>query len=355
MKIGDGEDLPPGPQAAEAPHVSYPLVLRNSGYAWWKPVMGGLLMFVGVLIVVPVVLMPVLAIAVTLQGCKGSFTDRIAASMQVDQVTPSSMLYLNLTLASLTVLAMLIVRRVHGLSPRWLASVLPGMRWKFFFACLGLGVIALAVSQAVQALLPGDPTENPGQAELPTGQLLATAIVILLTTPLQALGEEYGFRGYLMQAFGSFFRSRAVALVMTSLAVRTRARSPERTAVLRPVGIRSYRGAGGDPARRTRGWYRDAHLEQPRRLRCRDRVRAGRRHPQRRRGVVVADTSHRCAERSVSLPRPRSGAPGDHLERHPRLQPAKSRAGAWAASSRRRWLHRVTRKSAESPPEKGRG
>ena len=51
---------------------------------------------------------------------------------------------------------------------------------------------------------------------MPTGQLLATAIVILLTTPLQALGEEYGFRGYLMQASGSFFRSRVAALLITS-------------------------------------------------------------------------------------------------------------------------------------------
>jgi membrane protease YdiL (CAAX protease family) len=40
--------------------------------------------------------------------------------------------------------------------------------------------------------------------------------VILVTTPLQALGEEYGFRGYLMQASGSFFGSRIAALLITS-------------------------------------------------------------------------------------------------------------------------------------------
>ncbi len=204
-------------EPAHAVSQSYPLVLRNSDYVWWKPVAGVVLLLVGALLVVPVVLMPVLAIAVTLEGGSGSFTERFSAAMHVDQVTPSSMLYLNLTLASLTVLAMPIVRRVHGMSPRWLASVMPGVRWKFFFACLGLGVIALAACQAVQALLPGDPTVNSSQAEPPTGQLLVTAVVILLTTPLQALGEEYGFRGYLMQAFGSLFFSRAAALVITSL------------------------------------------------------------------------------------------------------------------------------------------
>jgi membrane protease YdiL (CAAX protease family) len=40
--------------------------------------------------------------------------------------------------------------------------------------------------------------------------------VILVTTPLQALGEEYAFRGYLMQAFGSLTRSRVVAVLVTS-------------------------------------------------------------------------------------------------------------------------------------------
>ena len=205
------------PNDVSSASLSYPLVLRTANYVWWRPAIGVVMLLIGVLLVVPVVMMPVLAVAVTLQGGSGSFADRFSASMQVDDVTPSSMLYLNLTLASLTVLAMLIVRWVHGLSPRWLASVLPGLRWKFFFACLGLGIVAIAASQAVQALLPSDGSGASGQAAMPTGQLLATAMVILLTTPLQALGEEYGFRGYLMQAFGSLFLSRVAAIVITSL------------------------------------------------------------------------------------------------------------------------------------------
>ena len=35
--------------------------------------------------------------------------------------------------------------------------------------------------------------------------------MLVLLTPLQAAGEEYAFRGYLMQAFGGLFRSRWVA------------------------------------------------------------------------------------------------------------------------------------------------
>ena len=137
--------------------------------------------------------------------------------LTLDSVTPASMLYLNLTLASLTLVCMFIVRFVHRLRPRWLSSVLPGMRWKFFFICFGLAIVALIASVAVSTFLPSNPNDLGGEPNKLTGTLIATGIVILLTTPLQAIGEEYAFRGYLMQAFGSLTRSRIVALVVTSV------------------------------------------------------------------------------------------------------------------------------------------
>jgi hypothetical protein len=113
------------------------------------------------------------------------------------------MLYTNLGLASLVLVGWFVLRVVHGLPFTWLVSVRPGVRWKFFFACLGAAVAALVVSLVVGALLPGDVNDVHGHAAFPHGALLATGIVILFTTPLQAMGEEFAFRGYLMQAFGS--------------------------------------------------------------------------------------------------------------------------------------------------------
>jgi len=181
----------------------YPLMLRTWDYRWWKPVVGILVLVVGGLLVMPLLLMPVLAAGVAIEGGSQPFMDRFMDAASLDSITPSSMLYLNLTLASLTLVVIGIVRFIHRLRPRWLASVLPGMRWKFFFACFGLSVIALIASLLVGALLPHDPDELGGDPNELTGRLIATGIVILLTTPLQALGEEYAFRGYLMQAFGS--------------------------------------------------------------------------------------------------------------------------------------------------------
>ena len=96
------------------------------------------------------------------------------------------MLYLNLSLASLTLVCMGIVRFVHRLRPRWLSSVLPGMRWKFFFICFGLAIVALIASVAVSNFLPSNPDDIGGEPNKLDGTLLATGIVILLTTPLQA-------------------------------------------------------------------------------------------------------------------------------------------------------------------------
>ena len=129
------------------------------------------------------------------------------APASVDTVTPASMLYLNLV-ARLADAGRLVrrPRRPPACVRAGCPRCCPGMRWKFFFACLGLAVIALVASlDRRRAAARTTPTTCPAPPHLPTGQLLATAIVILFTTPLQAIGEEYGFRGYLMQAFGSFF------------------------------------------------------------------------------------------------------------------------------------------------------
>ncbi len=192
-------------------------MLRTWTYAWWRPVVGILTMVVGGLIVLPLVLLPILFVGVAIEGGSGPYIRRVEDAASLSSVTPSSMLYLNLALASLTLLAMLIVRVVHGMRPRWLASVRPGIRWKFLWACAGLSVVALVVSTAISLLLPSGPQDTvSGEAAFPTGQLLVTTVVIMLTTPLQAIGEEYAFRGYLMQAFGSLLGNPWIALVATS-------------------------------------------------------------------------------------------------------------------------------------------
>ena len=194
------------PRAAH-PHPeprSYPLMLRTWDWAWWKAVAGFLTLAIGVLVVAPAVLFPVLLLGVAVQGGSGDLLDRVTRAGTLTSVSPASMLYLNLTLASAIPITWLVMRVCHRMRPRWLASVKPGLRWRFLLPCFGLAVVALIAQVLVGSVLPTDANDLGGHSHYAAGKILALALVILVSTPLQAIGEEYAFRGYLMQAFGSF-------------------------------------------------------------------------------------------------------------------------------------------------------
>jgi membrane protease YdiL (CAAX protease family) len=118
--------------------------------------------------------------------------------------TPAGLAYLNLVLASAIPVTWLLTRVLHGLRPRWLSSVAPRLRWAYFAVCLGLSVVALAASIGVSLLLPDQVSGVTGDLNAFTSTTRDFLLAIVLLTPLQAAGEEYAFRGYLLQAFGGF-------------------------------------------------------------------------------------------------------------------------------------------------------
>lgn len=190
-------------------------MLRTWNYAWWKPILGILLVVVGMVVVAPLVLMPVLIVGVMFEG--GDFWHNFEQASKLEAVGPASLLYLNLTLGSAILVCWLVVRYVHRLRPRWLTSVVPKMRWKLFFAFVGISVVALVAQIVVSMLMPGaQEADVSGEVNELTATAVLLGVIVLLTTPLQAAGEEYVFRGYLMQAFGSLTRNKWVALLLTA-------------------------------------------------------------------------------------------------------------------------------------------
>jgi membrane protease YdiL (CAAX protease family) len=207
----------PTPVALSHPHPeprTYPLMLRTWTYAWWKPVVGLFALVVG-MFAASVVLLPLLVVTVAVDH-KGSFQDAFSAAANLDHVTWQGMLWLNLSLAALVPVTWGIVRVVHRLRPRWLMSVRPGIRWGFFWACLGLAPVAMFAQVLVGAFLPTDPNDLGGSVNDLTPRIVSLGIVVLLTTPLQAMGEEYAFRGYAMQAFGALTRRPWIAVVLSA-------------------------------------------------------------------------------------------------------------------------------------------
>jgi uncharacterized protein len=214
---------PPAPPPPAAPLPSYPhpepreyhQMLRTWNYAWWKPLVGILLVGVGMVVVAPLVLMPVLIAGVAIEG--GPFWESFEEAATLQAIGPASLLYLNLTLGSTILVTWLVMRVIHRMRPRWLTSVAPKMRWKFFFVCIGLAVIALIAQIVVSALMPGSQEADVvGEMNEFTTTTAVLALIVLVTTPLQAAGEEYVFRGYLMQALGSLFNNKWVAVVVTA-------------------------------------------------------------------------------------------------------------------------------------------
>lgn len=193
----------------------YHRMLRTWNYAWWRPTVGVILVAVLALVVAPIAVLPVLAIGIWLEG--GPFWDGFERALSMQEITPVGLLYLNLALGAMILVTWLVVRLLHGLRPRWLTSVVPRMRWRFLAACVGLSVIALVAQVVVAVFVPGDDTVPAIEPNPVTATTVLLGLVVILTTPLQAAGEEYVFRGYLLQAIGAIFINRWVTILITSL------------------------------------------------------------------------------------------------------------------------------------------
>ena len=152
----------------------------------WRPLVGAPLLFLATFALVPYAL--------------SRFFE-----LDLDNVTPSTLVFVNLVLASAIPIAILVNLALHGLGPGWLMSVAHRIRWRFLLGCLGLSVVALLATVIVSALVPQSVRVGPsstGEVNSFTSTTRDFLLVVLILTPLQAAGEEFVFRGYLMQAFG---------------------------------------------------------------------------------------------------------------------------------------------------------
>jgi len=205
------------PAYERAPGLPYHLILLAGRHGWWRYLVGVAVTILGLLVVAPLVLLVPFSIWFLVDG--QSLVDSIATMLDLDTPTPLGLAYLNLSLAAAIPLTWFVVWFVHGLRPGWLASVKPRIRWTYLVACLGVSVVALAATLLVSAMLPsqGEGTELSGHLNDFSSTTRDFLLVVVLLTPLQAAGEEYAFRGYLMQAFGGLFRSRWIPVVMSAL------------------------------------------------------------------------------------------------------------------------------------------
>ncbi len=190
----------------------------------WRPLVGVLVLIAVVFVAVPVGMLVPFVAYYLLSGAP--FQESLEGLVDLSDPTPAGLAYLNLTLASAIPVTWFLSRFLHGLKPRWLASVRPRIRWAYFGVCLLLSTVALVATVLVSLVLPeqqGTGTELSGELNDFTRTTRDFLLVVLFLTPLQAAGEEYFFRGYLTQAFGGMFGrlgptvGRALAIVIPAV------------------------------------------------------------------------------------------------------------------------------------------
>lgn len=200
----------------------YAQVLRGPRHRWWRPLLSvavvvGASVAAIMLSMVHVALVAA-ALALALGLDVGAAVELAFGAGASEGLGPVELGGMNLMIATGIPLAALGVVVAHRWPVGFVTSVVGRVRW----ALLGRAALVSAVvlvpvvagSVVVDALVAG---ELASLAELdPEPQWALLALVVLLTTPLQAAGEEYVFRGWLTQTLGSLFARRAVALVVTT-------------------------------------------------------------------------------------------------------------------------------------------
>ncbi|MGW5189948.1 CPBP family intramembrane glutamic endopeptidase [Kribbella sp. NPDC004138] len=146
----------------------------------------------------------------------------LGAQMAIREDPPGTLswfglLATNLTLIPLIPLSVYVARGLNKQTPGLLSSVVGRIRWRplawFALVAVVLELISFAIIQLGDVPLAIGERHGGGMAP----DAIAVVLVTLLTSPIQAAGEEYYFRGYLLQAVGAYARSWVVAVLVTGL------------------------------------------------------------------------------------------------------------------------------------------
>lgn len=201
---------PPPPVALPVEARQYHEFFRTPRNRWWRGLLA-LVMFVGIWLVLNVVLSGV-AIGVDVATGRVDPAELLAAgsdptALSALIMTPLMFTVNNICLAAAIPLAGLSAWALEGQRPRWMSSIAGGFRWRLFWPFLLVATPVFAAGLLIDFALAGVPEFrfNPDTVFL--------IVAIVLTTPLQAAGEEYGVRGLLTRVIGSWTSSRAFGLI----------------------------------------------------------------------------------------------------------------------------------------------
>jgi membrane protease YdiL (CAAX protease family) len=183
--------------------VEYQQMLRGARHRWWRPLLTGLLcasLAVAVQVITGFVVGGVLVATGT------PLSEAVRRISTTSPMTPLTFAVVIISLISLIPSAMLANWVVNGVRPRYLSSVAGGFRWRWFARCLVITIPIFLIFVALQVVL--------GQETGPRPQhWVILLIMVIIGIPFQSAGEEYAFRGLVLQNVGSWFARPKIALI----------------------------------------------------------------------------------------------------------------------------------------------
>ncbi|MGA4507665.1 CPBP family intramembrane glutamic endopeptidase [Propionibacteriaceae bacterium G1746] len=197
---------PTQPISAPDSGVPYTQVLRGRGFWPVRSWFGLAFALFGYALIVPLVNQGLVWLFWLFQGRPGSYTEYFGRARGYEM--PLGLVAGHVALAMLIPISLAMVALWHRRPGSFLGSVQPGMRWRYLLLALPVAALILNVVLWVDA-------GSVPQFSVPDGWWW-WVLAIVVFSPLQAAGEEFFFRGYLLQGIGSLSRHKWVGIVASA-------------------------------------------------------------------------------------------------------------------------------------------
>lgn len=184
-------------------YVTFPRTFEK--YKWYKPLI--ILVLVAILYFVFQIILAVLFN--TIYG--GNVIGGIVYGGYETLNTSDASVYFSYLSIAMLIPAMYIASKIVRDRPfSSYASSRGGWNWKIYFKCLLIPFVIYVIYLAISFLMGN---ESGGSAHVSVIALVLSLVII----PFQSIAEEYMFRGFLMQTFGSWFKIPIVAIIIQAI------------------------------------------------------------------------------------------------------------------------------------------
>ncbi|MDR6321353.1 hypothetical protein [Actinoplanes couchii] len=176
----------------------YHRLARTGKHRWWHPLTGTLVILLGLPLALAGLFGAASAMVAAFGGPAGFLTSDAGSFLAGG--AESELAITLIVLGMLTPVCLFAAGWAQRRPAGTLSSVAGRLRWGLLGRFLLLATVAVALMTSAMIMLPGESSSL-------TDFDVRFLAVLLLLVPLQAAGEEYLFRGWLLQAFGSWISS----------------------------------------------------------------------------------------------------------------------------------------------------